>query len=76
MLKLNNYSTTTQLPVKLKLQPYNQTKEDILTYLSEFENLSKQLKRIEEVKILQLRSLLVSEAREVSQQTCKTYDNL
>lgn len=44
MLKLNNNSTTTQLPVKLKLQPYNQTKEDILTYLSEFENLSKQMK--------------------------------
>lgn len=76
MLKLNNNSTTTQLPVKLKLQPYNQIKEDIITYLLEFENLSKQMKWTEEVKILQLRSLLVGETREVSQQTCKTYDDL
>ena len=34
------------------------------------------MKWTEEVKILQLRSLLVGEAREVSQQTCKTYDDL
>jgi NTP pyrophosphatase (non-canonical NTP hydrolase) len=34
------------------------------------------MKWTEDVKILQLRSLLVGEAREVSQQTCKTYDDL
>ena len=67
---------SSNLPTKLKLQPFDHKKEDILTYLGEFENISNQTKWTEEVKILQLRSLLTGEAREVSQKTCKTYEDL
>jgi len=41
------------VPVKLKLQPYDhKSKDDILTYLSEFEAIAKQAKWTNEVKVL------------------------
>ena len=49
---------SSNVPIKLKLQPFDHKKEDILTYilyLGEFENTSNQTKWTEEVKILQLR---------------------
>jgi hypothetical protein len=53
--------------VTLKLQPYDhKSKDDILTYLSEFEAIAKQAKWTNDVKVLQLRTLLTGEAKEVS----------
>ena len=65
------------VPVKLKLQPYDhKSKDDILTYLSEFEAIAKQAKWTNEVKVLQLRTLLTGEAKEVSQLANKNYEEL
>jgi NTP pyrophosphatase (non-canonical NTP hydrolase) len=44
-----------------------------LTYLSEFEAIAKQAKWTNEVKVLQLRTLLTGEAKEVSQLANKNY---
>jgi NTP pyrophosphatase (non-canonical NTP hydrolase) len=51
-------------------------KDDVLTYLSEFEAIAKQAKWTNEVKILQLRTLLTGEAKEVSQLANKNYEEL
>ena len=65
------------VPVKLKLQPYDhKSKDDILTYLSDFEAIAKQAKWTNEVKVLQLRTLLTGEAKEVSQLANKNYEEL
>ena len=65
------------VPVKLKLQPYDhKSKDDILTYVSEFEAIAKQAKWTNEVKVLQLRTLLTGEAKEVSQLANKNYEEL
>lgn len=46
------------IPVKLKQKPYDhKSKDDILTYLSEFEATAKQTKWTNQVKVLQLRTL-------------------
>ena len=63
------------VPVKLKLQPYDhKSKDDILTYLSEFEAVAKQAKWTKEVKVLQLKTLLTGEAKEVRQLAKKNYE--
>ncbi|KAL3885439.1 hypothetical protein ACJMK2_025496 [Sinanodonta woodiana] len=68
-----NYS----LPFKVKLQTFNhQANEDILTFLAEFEAVASHAKWGEEIKTLQLRTLLTGEAREVAQQTSETYAGL
>ena len=55
------------VPVKLKLQPYgHKSMDDILTYLSAFAAIAKQAKWTNEVKVLQLRTPLTGEAKEVS----------
>ena len=72
-----NDHTEPDVPVKLKLQPYDhKSKDDILTYLSEFEAIAKQAKWTNEVKVLQLRTLLTGEAKEVSQLANKNYEEL
>jgi NTP pyrophosphatase (non-canonical NTP hydrolase) len=47
-----------------------------LIYLSEFEAIAKQAKWTNEVKVLQLRTLLTGEAKEVSQLANKNYEEL
>ena len=47
-----------------------------MTYLSEFEAIAKQAKWTNEVKVLQLRTLLTGEAKEVSQLANKNYEEL
>jgi hypothetical protein len=65
------------VPVKLKLQPYDhKSKDDILTYLSEFEAIAKQAKWTNEANVLPLRTLLTGEAKEVSQLANKNYEEL
>ncbi|XP_033761108.1 uncharacterized protein LOC117342916 [Pecten maximus] len=79
-LELNRGTTkteaTTKIPVKLKLQPFNHDKEDVLTYLDEFESVSKQAGWEEDIKILHLKSLLVGDAREIASHSSKTYEDL
>ncbi|XP_060068688.1 uncharacterized protein LOC132548812 [Ylistrum balloti] len=65
------------VPFRLKLQPYNHTEsEDIVTFLSEFTALSTQAGWTEEVKMLQLRTLLTGEAREVAIQAHGSFEEL
>ncbi|XP_062614536.1 uncharacterized protein LOC134276295 [Saccostrea cucullata] len=61
---------------KIKLQPFNQEKDDILCYLSEFDAVAEHAGWTENSKALQLRSLLTGEAREVSQQVTSGYRDL
>ncbi|XP_033739131.1 uncharacterized protein LOC117326489 [Pecten maximus] len=79
-LELNRGTTkteaTTKIPVKLKLQPFNHDKEDVLTYLDEFESVSKQAGWEEDIKVLHLKSLLVGDAREIASHSSKTYEDL
>ena len=64
-------------PFKIKLQTYSHAaKEDILTYLAEFDAITSQAKWSEDMKVFQLRTLLTGEAREVAQQAGKNYENL
>jgi NTP pyrophosphatase (non-canonical NTP hydrolase) len=53
----------------------DKSKDDILTDLSEFEAIAKQAKWTNEVKVLQLRTLLTGEAKEVSQLANKNYED-
>ncbi|KAL3875880.1 hypothetical protein ACJMK2_033789 [Sinanodonta woodiana] len=65
------------LPFKVKLQTFNhQANEDILTFLAEYEAVAGHAKWGEEIKTLQLRTLLTGEAREVAQQRSETYAEL
>lgn len=64
------------LPFKVKLQPFNPKSDDILTFLSEFDAVGDQAKWTNEIKILQLRTLLTGEARQVSSQASASYDQL
>jgi hypothetical protein len=52
------------LPFKVKLQPFNPKFDDILTFLSEFDAVGNQAKWTDEIKILQLRTLLTGEAED------------
>jgi hypothetical protein len=53
-LNLENHKEP-DVPVKVKFQSYDhKSKDDILTYLSEFEAVAKQAKWTKEVKVLQL----------------------
>lgn len=65
------------IPCKLKIEKYNHASgEDILTYLQDFEAIATQLKWSDEIKVLQLRTLLTEEAKEIAQQACKNYQDL
>ena len=64
------------LPFKVKLQPFDPVRDDILTFLSEFDAISEQAKWTNELRILQLRTLLTGEARHVSAQASTSYDDL
>ncbi|XP_060075036.1 uncharacterized protein LOC132554744 [Ylistrum balloti] len=76
-LKLENKNNASAVPCRVKLQPYDHASgEDIISYLAEFEALSSQAGWTLEMKMLQLRSLLTGEAREVSAQAHKSYEDL
>jgi hypothetical protein len=63
--QLNSSEQNNSLPFKVKLQPFNPKFDDILTFLSEFDAVGNQAKWTDEIKILQLRTLLTGEARQV-----------
>ena len=70
-------TNSNSVPFRLKLQPYNHTgSEDIVTFLSEFIAVSTQAGWTEEVKMLQLRTLLTGEAREVAIQAHGSFEEL
>jgi NTP pyrophosphatase (non-canonical NTP hydrolase) len=60
----------------IKTLTLHKSKDDILIYLSEFEAIAKQAKWTNEIKVLQLRTLLTGEAKEVSQLANKNYEEL
>lgn len=64
------------LPFKVKLQPFDPKLDDILTFLSEFDAVSGQANWSNDIRILQLRTLLTGEARQVSSQASTSYDDL
>ena len=74
--QLNSSEQNNSLPFKVKLQPLNPKFDDILTFLSEFDAVGNQAKWTNEIKILQLRTLLNGEARQVSSQASTSYDQL
>ncbi|XP_069110221.1 uncharacterized protein [Argopecten irradians] len=78
--KIHNEKSDTKynsVPIRLKLQPYNHAgNEDIVTFLSEFSGLALQAGWAEEVKMLQLRTLLTGEARVVAIQAHGSYEEL
>lgn len=47
-----------------------------MTYFQDFDAIASQLKWSEEIKILQLRTLLTEEAKEIAQQSSKTFEDL
>ncbi|XP_062569214.1 uncharacterized protein LOC134231291 [Saccostrea cucullata] len=61
---------------KIKLQPFNPKSDDILTFLSEFEAVCDQAEWTENIKILQLRTLLTGQTRHVSSQASTSYHDL
>ncbi|VDI25678.1 Hypothetical predicted protein [Mytilus galloprovincialis] len=61
---------------KVKLQPFDPKLDDILTFLSEFDAVSGQANWSNDIRILQLRTLLTGEARQVSSQASTSYDDL
>ncbi|KAL3879165.1 hypothetical protein ACJMK2_031474 [Sinanodonta woodiana] len=62
------------MPFKVKLQAYDHERgEDIVTFLAEFESIAKHAKWSDELKVLQLRTLLTGEARYVATQACGNY---
>ena len=65
---------TSSMPFKVKLQAYDHERgEDIVTFLAEFESIAKHAKWSDELKVLQLRTLLTGEARYVATQACGNY---
>jgi NTP pyrophosphatase (non-canonical NTP hydrolase) len=76
--KANSLPTSVQntgIP-RIKIQLFNQEKDDIICYLSEFDAIAEHAGWTENSKVLQLRSLLTGEAREVSQQVTSEYKYL
>ncbi|CAG2248950.1 unnamed protein product [Mytilus edulis] len=60
----------------IKLQPFDPKLDDILTFLSEFDAVSGQANWSNDIRILQLRTLLTGEARQVSSQASTSHDDL
>ena len=59
---------------RIKLQPYDhKSKEDIITYLNDFENISEQAKWTDEMRLLQLRTLS-GEAKDIALKAGKNYE--
>lgn len=67
---------TETLPFKVKLQPFNPKHDDILTFLSEFDAVGDQAKWDSNLRLLQLRTLLIGDARHVSTQASTSYEEL
>ncbi|CAC5369045.1 unnamed protein product [Mytilus coruscus] len=63
------------LPFKVKLQPFDPKLDDILTFISEFDAVSGQANWSNDIRLLQLRTLLTGEARHVSSQASTSYDD-
>lgn len=66
--------TTQECLLKIKIQPFNQEKNDVLCYLSEFDAIAEGW--TDNSKALQLGLLLIGKAREVSQQVLFGYNYL
>ncbi|XP_041369566.1 uncharacterized protein LOC121383545 [Gigantopelta aegis] len=64
------------LSMKVKMQQFDVEKEDILTYLSEFEAVAQQAGWDDKVKVLQLRTLLPGVAREVARESSQDFKGL
>jgi len=64
------------LPFKVKLQPFDPKHDDILTFLSEFDAVGDQAKWNNNLRLLQLRTLLNGDARHISSQASTSYGEL
>ncbi|KAL3855789.1 hypothetical protein ACJMK2_014989 [Sinanodonta woodiana] len=65
---------TSSMSFKVKLQAHDHERgEDIVTFLAEFESIAKHAKWSDELKVLQLRTLLTGEAKCIATQACGNY---
>lgn len=74
--KQENEPSAKAVPFKIKLQPFDPKCDDILTFLSEFEAIGEQAEWNEKQKVLQLRTLLTGETRQISSQSSSTFGDL